>query len=183
MSESSKPANHVDQWLAFVRLYKDKRGSDAGPFNKAIPRTTNGDVKQLSDYWHNEYLLEVMRPLALDRDLASRKRWIEAKRTIDQQLAHADPNALYANNVWFWNDATSKLALYLQSRKAVPTRATLMAEAVDETIQEGIQAAKDVAGEAGKSLWASIKPIAVVAGVIGAITGAVILIPPIFRKE
>ena len=179
--------DHVTQWAQLKRVYVTKRGSDAGRNRKAIPRTTNADIKQLADYWHGEYLQEMIgRPKALDKDRASRKRWVEAKRTIDRQLAHADPNAVYAVNEWFWQDATSRLAIYLESRKALPSKASLLIESVSETVQEGVDgavnAAKDavstVVDQAGKSMW----PILKIGGlVIGGIAGAAIVIPAIIR--
>ena len=37
----------------------------------------------------------------------------------------ADPNAVYRANEQFWQEATGKLAIYLESRKAIPSRTEL----------------------------------------------------------
>ena len=172
--------DHVLQWVALKRLYMAKRGSDPSRFGKAIPRTTNADVRQLVRYWHGEYLRQILRhPKALDRDKASRKRWVEAKRTIDSQLAKASPNALYSSNEWFWDSATSRLAIYLESRKAIPSRARLAFESVRETVDEHIESAKNLARDvAGGEFWPWVKTGALVAG---GLVAAAIVIPPIVR--
>ena len=134
--------DHVRQWVALKQLYARKRGSDADRNKKAIPRTTNGDAKQLVQYWHGEYLSDVIgKPKALDRSLASRKEWVARKRALDRALAGADPNATYRANEQFWHD-TGRLAIYLESRKAIPTRTEIFFESVGETVSEHVDSVK-----------------------------------------
>ncbi|MEM9493770.1 MAG: hypothetical protein AAGC55_31780 [Myxococcota bacterium] len=171
--------DHVRQWVALKKLYIKERGSDAGPNKKAIPRTTNDDVEQLSKYWHGEYLRELIkRPLVLDKDLASRRRWLESKRTIDRQLAQADPKARYPANAWFWDDATAKLSIYLESRKAVPSPAKLLVEAVSETVTEKVTAAKDAVNETTKGIGSLFKTGLLV---LGGLAGARWVVPPLIE--
>lgn len=182
--------DHVVQWSQLKKLYAQQRDRDIGRNNKAIPRTTNGDIKQLATYWHGEYLREVIRnPKALDRDLGSRKRWIESKRTIDRQIAKADPKAVYTANEWFWQEASLRLAIYLESRKAIPNRADLFIESVTETVSEGAEAvgrgleaatgaAVDTLERAGKKAWSALK---IGALVVGGIAGVAVVAPPVIR--
>ena len=176
-------SDHVRQWIALKRTYVAERGSDAGRFRMAIPRTTHKDVRQLTDYWHGEYLREVVRsPNALDRDRASRRRWVNSKHTIDAQLSNADPGARYPHNEWFWQDATSKLAVYLEGRKAVPSHTQLVIESVREAVGEQIDAATDLANktidEAGKRFMSSIKTAA---WLVGGLIASAIAIPRMVR--
>ena len=172
-------SDHVRQWAAMKQTYVAKRGSDAGRNRKAIPRTTNADIRQLTNYWHGEYLRELLtNPKALDKDLASRKRWIDSKRKLDRQLAKADKNALYVENEWFWQEASRRIAIYLESRKAIPARAELFVDAVSESVSEQVEAVKDAAEKAGKDAWEAIKTGALI---LGGLTAAAIVIPPIIR--
>lgn len=176
-------SDHVRQWAALKKTYVAKRGSDAGRNRKAIPRTTNADIRQLANYWHREYLRDLLvRRKALDKDLASRKRWIENKRKIDRELASADKNAPYAQNEWFWQEASRRVAIYLESRKAIPDRADLLLDAVSETVTEHVEAVKDAADKAldkaGDRAWSAIKTGALI---LGGLVGAAIVIPPVIR--
>ncbi|MCG8419453.1 MAG: hypothetical protein MJE77_16100 [Proteobacteria bacterium] len=176
-------SDHVRQWIALKRTYVAERGSDTGRFGKAIPRTTHGDVRQLTDYWHGEYSREVVRsPRALDRDRASRRHWVNSKRRIDAQLLNANPGTPYPHNEWFWQDATSKLALYLDSRKAVPSRTQLIVESVRETVSDHIDATADRASEAidqaGNRLMAALKTGA---WIVGGLIVSAIAIPRMVR--
>lgn len=170
-------SDHVLQWAALKRLYVTQRGSDAGRNRKAIPRTTNGDIAQLSQWWHDEFSRQLLlHPKPLDRDLASRKRWKDSKRTIDRQLRDADPKALYPQNEWFWQEASKRLAIYLESRKAVPNRADLMVDSLAETVQEHAQTAKDLArraAEAAPSIGSAVKTGALL---IGGLVAAVLVV-------
>ena len=173
-------SDHVRQWAAMKQTYVAKRGSDAGRNRKAIPRTTNADIRQLANYWHGEYLRELLtNPKALDKDLASRKRWnrqqTEARPPAGQSRHR---NALYAENEWFWQEASRRIAIYLESRKAIPARAELFVDAVSETVSEQVEAVKDAAEKAGKDAWEAIKTGALI---LGGLTAAAIVIPPIIR--
>jgi len=171
-------SDHVRQWAALKRLYVEQRGSDAGRNRKAIPRTTNGDISQLSQYWNDELSRQILlNPRALDSDLASRKRWKASKRKIDQQLRGADPNAVYSQNEWFWQEASKRLAIYLESRKAVPGRADLVVDSITETVKEHAEAVKDVARRAVEAAAPGIgSALKTGALVIGGLVAAVLIV-------
>ena len=165
-------SDHVKQWAEFKRLYVTQRKSDAGRDRKAIPRTTYGDIARLTEYWHRQFVTALLlRPKALDRDLASRRHWRASKRRIDAQLRSANPKALYPQNEWFWQEASKGLAIYLESRKAVPDRAELVIDSITETVEERVEdvkaAAKKVAN-AASGIGTAVKVGALVIGGLAA---------------
>lgn len=165
-------SDHVKQWAEFKRLYVTQRKSDAGRDRKAIPRTTYGDIARLTEYWHRQFITALLlRPKALDRDLASRKRWKVSKQRIDAQLRGADPNALYPQNEWFWQEASKGLAIYLESRKAVPDRAELVIDSITETVNEraeDVKAAARQVANAAPGIGTAVKVGALVIGGLAA---------------
>ncbi len=178
--------DHVLQWIALKRLYMAKRGSDPNRFGKAIPRTTNADIAEITQWWQKEFLYALVRdPFANDSDTASRKRWSVAKATIDKELDSADPNAVYARNPWFWDKATSGVALYLEARKAIPSDSELIVESLKETVVEHAETVKkvakgaaDVITEAGERTYSVLKTGAFIAA---GVLGAAIVLPPVIR--
>ena len=168
--------DHVAQWIQLKRLYVDKRGSDAGRHNKAIPRTTNDDVKQLTKWWHSQYVLELAKD-DNDRSKSSRKEWLESKRKIDAYLTGANPAGVYPENEWFWQRATRRLAQYLESRKVVPGELELLFDAVEETVEERIDDVSKVANTAD-AVGSMIKKGLLISGGVAA---ALLIIPPVFR--
>ena len=175
--------DHVLQWAEFKRLYVADRGSDAGQNRKAIPRTTFGDIAQLAKYWHNEYLRELLRnPSARDKSPASRKRWLAAKRKIDEQLRSAAKSSQYPENEWFWQVATRRLAIYLESRKAIPSRTELLIESLRETVEEHAETAKKLAKRAvdaaGGETLSNLKTGVLI---VGSLAAAALAIPLIVR--
>jgi hypothetical protein len=105
-----------------------------------------------------------------DSDKESRKRWIKAKQRIDRELASASPTVMYRDNEWFWQAETARLAQYLESFKAIPSRLTLAKEALAEVANERLQdienageALEKVAGAGGRVL-SKLKGAAIVAG-------------------
>ncbi len=178
--------DHVQHWAAIKRIYIKKRGSDAGKSGKAIPRTTNGDVAKLARWWNIEARREVMRTMfANDRSPSSLKQWSNAISEINKYVANADKAALYPKNEWFWDTATLRLAIYLESRKAIPTSTDLMIESLTETLADHADTARTVArgatdalAGAGKGLLSTVKTGALI---LGGLVGAAIVLPPIIR--
>ena len=178
--------DHVRQWIQLKQLYAKKRGRDLGRFKKPIPRTTHGDVAQLVKWWHGEYLRALLQSrFQIDNDKAKRQIWLAAKRKIDKQLDGADPKARYPENEWLWQDAIFSLALYLQGRKAVPSRTEILIESVGETVEEHAESAKklakraaDAASEVGDRTVSALK-----AGMIfvGGLAVTAIVVPPLIR--
>ncbi len=174
--------DHIRQWLELKQRYDAMRGSDAGRAHKKIPRTTNGDVKQIVAWWHDEFVRAIVRdPFVRDKDNASRERWALAKEAIDKELKGADQNARYARNAWFWQDETFRVALYLQGRKAIPSDLSLIVESVAEAIEESAGAAKELVkdvGDVGGRVVSKLKTGAIIAA---SILGAAIVLPPVIR--
>jgi len=178
--------DHVLHWVQLKQMYKAKRGSFAGKFGLAVPYATNGDVALLVKWWDNELRRELMRNLfANDQSPSSVKQWYEHKAKIDKHIAGADKTAVYPENDWFWDEATKRLAIYLQSRKAIPSRSELMIDAIGETVVEHGQAVKELAKDAastvtdaGKEFVSTLKKGALI---LGGIVGAAVVLPPVIR--
>ena len=178
--------DHVQHWAALKRLYIPERGSDPGKSGKAIPRTTNGDVAALTRLWDTEFRREILRnPFVNDRSRSSMTRWDDSKRAIQRDLANADKHALYPRNEWFWDTATLRLAIYLESRKAIPSNTELWIESFTETLSEHADTAKriakgaaDAVSGAGRDLLSTLKTGALI---LGGLVGAAIAVPPIIR--
>lgn len=124
-------------------------------------------------------------PFANDSDKASRKRWHKARIAIEKELKGADRGARYSRNEWFWEEATSGVARYLEARKAIPSDTDLIFESVEETVEEHVETVKqvakdaaDVVVEAGERTFSVLKTGAFIAAGIAA---AAIVIPPVIR--
>ncbi len=174
--------DHVAQWTELREQFEKKRGFDEGRNRKKIPRTTNADVKQLANFWHRELLRAIVsNPFPRDKDKASRARWLHSKAQIDYELKNAKPDEIYARNEWFWQEATTRLALYLQGLKAIPSSTTMIVDSVFEVIEEGADAAqqlvKDVA-EVGDRALHKLKIGTIIAA---SVVGAAVILPPVIR--
>lgn len=175
--------DHVIQWTKLKRLYVSKRGSDPGKNRKQIPRTTNADIAELTTWWHKEFVRGVGRNPRGNK--ADQQRWVAAKKKIERDLEDTDPAALYPHNEWFWQEATARVSIFLEAAKAVPTAAELLFESFEESIDDRIDDAKDLAAkatdtitEAGKGALSVLKTGALItAGVVG----AAIVVPPVIR--
>jgi len=173
--------DHVLQWIELVTVYTAKRGADPGIGNKAVPRTTCGDVEQIARWWDNELKrVLLLRGPALknDKSPSSRKEWMDAKRVIDERSKAFEKSTLYPDNQWFWQKATKRLAIYLESLKVVPTDSELMFDAIGETLAEHAQTVKDAAKEAVEAGSSWLKTGVIVAA---GIAGAAIILPPVIR--
>ena len=89
---------------------------------------------------------------------------------------------MYGENEWFWQHATRRLAIYLESLKAVPSRTEIAFDAVKETLEEHgeriTEAVKDVAD------WGDRALDVLKAGglIVGGVIGVVVVIPPIIPR-
>ena len=155
-----------------------------GQNRKAIPRTTFGDVAQLAKYWHNELFARrlLRNPSARDKSPASRKCWLTAKRKIDEQLRSAATSSLYPENEWFWQVATRRLAIYLESRKAIPSRTELLIDSVRETVEEHAEMAKNLAKRAVEAAGGeTLSNLRTGVLIVGSLAAAALAIPLIVR--
>lgn len=172
-------SNAVDRWLALKQRYAFVRGATRGRNGKLVPRTTHVDVKQLAALWSRE--LARVSPLDQD-DRSEHARWRRCVETIARTSRGRAPGAIYERNEELWQDCSKRLAIYLESRKVVPSRWNLAVAALDETLDElpdklaGIPAALRRAAKAGGALLERPVTLALVA------LGAVVVLPPIIRE-
>ena len=118
---------------AFAQL----RGEDAitGRLIGRVPRTTIADVRQLAAYWQNGLARVGERHWA---DISSRhviERWKAAVAEVDRIPLNADPNAVYARNVDFW-EALITIAIQVAVTNEAPTRWQLVKEATKQAIAD-----------------------------------------------
>ena len=182
--------DHVHHRTALLRLYRKERGEDKTPDGYRVPRTLNRDIAQLTRWWHAEYRrARSQKPWHRDSD---QRLWEQAKARIDRSLQNADPEAIYADNTWFWNKALLKLAIYLEVLKTTPSPTQLFIESLKETITDRISDTGkliDNAGEAVGGLADTLSDTSErvlsglkVAAIVGtSLIGAAIVLPPVIR--
>jgi hypothetical protein len=148
---------------------------------RKTPRTTNGDVVALTDYWTKQ-LASVKRVFGAAE---VEQRWKDARAEVDATARTADPNAVYPKNNGFWRDL-QHTAIHVATADEAPSSGDLMTEAIKDSIvnlphniKAGAEAiasgAADVAGavgkvagEAGKGLFAGFgAPLLIGAGLVG----------------
>ena len=194
------PFKHFDNVKTYDDLYnaqfkflRDLRGFDdrdpepgmAGANGKRIPRTTNGDVVALADYWSTQ-LSDVKQVFGA---AGVEKRWKEALVDVDAIARKGDPNALYPKNTGFWR-ALLKTAIHVAVADEAPSNAEMMLESLGasvthlpETLKAGAKAVAGevaqlaggaanaigkVANEAGKGLFSGFgTPLLIGAGALG----------------
>lgn len=181
-----------DLFTAQLKHLRALRGSDdmnpdAGMTGgkKPIPRTTNGDVVLLADYWS--------RQLAAVKDVFGaagvKQRWQAALADVDATARTGDPNALYPKNNGFWR-VLQQTAIHVAAADEAPTKTDLMLDAIRTSLVElpnnlkaGAKAIADgasnlagniahgvgqVAHEAGKGLFGGFgTPMLIGAGLVG----------------
>ena len=193
------PFKHFDNVKTFDDLYieqfkylKQLRGVDdlvpePGMIGakKQIPRTTNGDVVLLADYWGRQLadVKEVFGHAGVEQ------RWKEAKADVDAIARKGDPNVVYPKNNGFWrtvfntavhvavaDEAPSKWDMAKDSLKDsithLPENLKAGAKAVVGEVAEiaggAAHAIGKVANEAGKGLFSGFgTPLLIGAGLIG----------------
>lgn len=166
-----------------VRLYAalkeamvELRGFDLIPGKKLgvrIPRTTNADVRLLLARWSAE-LIAAGVPLASNQKEAWRKiveKWTPATGEMVDELEGDDPGALFADNVRFWT-ATGKLALSLESLKAIPSTWSIALEATAEAAAEAPAVVLEVTKKVGTAVVDVTSAIAKGAGRVVGSAGA-----------
>ncbi len=193
------PFKHFDNVKTFDDLYNEQfkylrtlRGVDSkdpepgmGGANKPIPRSTNGDVVLLADYWNKQFA--GIKQVFGHEGVA--KRWKEALVDVDAIARKGDPNAVYPKNNGFWrvlvntaihiavaDEAPSKNDMMLDSIKHSITNlpenikagAAAMASGVADIAGGAANAIGKVANEAGKGLFSGFgTPLLVGAGLVG----------------
>jgi hypothetical protein len=166
--------NHNDQWIALKKLMVERRGSTRGRDGFALPMLTNGDALQLVQWWHQQYR-RVPEPswyeLQRQSEHGSRKRWQAFHDAVKAALQDAEPSAPYAAGQQLW-DETSRLSLYLDSRKIVPSATTLLMDSFSETAGEYAEAARDAADAVTRPARETAKSVLKTAGAVaGGVVG------------
>jgi hypothetical protein len=93
--------SYDDLFISQVRTLKNLRGEDPSTIPgllKAIPRTTNTDVKQLGAFWSKQ-LRDVKHIIGHD---AVAERWATVMVDVNSLTKNANPNAVYPKNEAFW---------------------------------------------------------------------------------
>jgi hypothetical protein len=169
-------ANHVDLWLELKRRYLTLRGGAPGPQGKSIPRTTGRDVLHLATRWTVE-LMEARGDEARDR--TERQRWKDCLAEIERRVDPTDTGREYPANPAFW-DASSRLAIYLESQKLRPSRWQLVRDSLAESARE-LPATLAIAGSATAAAARRFlsDPVKLVAVALG----AALVIPAILSRR
>lgn len=189
------PFKHFDNVKTFDDLYNEQfkylkqlRGVDElepepGMLGakKQIPRTTNGDVVLLAEYWSKQ-LASVKEVFGHEE---VEKRWKDAKADVDAIARKGDPNAVYPKNNGFWramshtaihvavaDEAPSKWDMAKDSIKDsivhLPENVKAGANAVANTVADIAQGVGHIANEAGKGLFQGFgTPLLIGAGLLG----------------
>ena len=175
----AKEKDAVRRWISLKKRYIKARGASVGGNNKMVPHTTNADVKQLATLWSNE--VKKVKPRS-DDERSEHKRWQACVDKVAKLADTSKPDERYSDNEHFWQRCTSRLAIYLESRKVVPSEWELFKEAFVESLAEvpgtignaGLATA-NVVGGAAKAVLSKPAMAAM------AILGGVLLLPPIIR--
>ncbi|HLL23852.1 MAG TPA: hypothetical protein VK427_17055 [Kofleriaceae bacterium] len=193
------PFKHFDNVKTFDDLYNEQfkflrtlRGVDhkdpepgMGGANKQIPRTTNGDVVLLADYWSKQFrdVKEVFGHAAVAQ------RWKETLVDVDAIARKGDPNAVYPKNNGFWR-ALQSTAIHVAVADEAPSKSDMMLDSLKtsitqlpENLKAGAKAVANevadiaggaasaigkVANEAGKGLFSGFgTPLLIGAGLVG----------------
>lgn len=177
-----------DLYTAQLKHLRDLRGSDdVDPDpgmtggRRPIPRSTNGDVVLLADYW-SQQLANVKRVMGAD---GVEQRWKAALVDVDSIARTGDPNAVYPKNNTFWR-ALQSTAIHVAVADEAPSATDLMIDSLKDSIvhlpenlKAGATAIASAAGsvaegvghvahEAGKGLFSGFgTPLLVGAGLVG----------------
>ncbi len=174
----AKHGDAVVRWSKLKQTYIKARGGHRGADNKTIPHTTNADVMQIATLWSRE--VKKVKPRN-PQERTDHKRWKACMDKVAKTADPSKPDERYADNENFWQQCTARLAIYLESRKVVPSEWSLFKEALVESIAE-------VPGTFGRAGQAAAEVVGNAAGAVGrpamaalAILGGVLLLPPIIR--
>lgn len=152
---------------------------------KPIPRSTNGDVVTLADYWTKQ-LGRVKRVFGAD---GVEKNWRAALVDVDAIARKGDPSALYTKNNAFWR-VLQQTAIHVAVADEAPSQTDLMLDALKQSLTDlpanikagakaVVEGASDIAGsvahgvghvaqEAGKGLFGGFGvPLLVGGGLVG----------------
>ncbi len=165
----------VRQWIDIKRSYEEMRGTRPAANNKFVPRTRVSDVKQIAARFSGE-LKKVSPKNALDR--VEHQRWKACLDRIAELSQGKSSTDEYPENEVFWQDCTRRLAIYLESRKVVPSRWKLAVSALTETLSEVPSVLGGATRSAAEVAAGIVREPAKLAAVL---LGAAVLLPPVIR--
>lgn len=177
-----------DLYTAQLKHLRDVRGADfmqpePGMWGGArvIPRSTNGDVISLADYW-SERLASVKRAMGHAEVEA---RWTRAVADVDALARPGSKDSMYTKNNAFWREL-QHVAIHVAAADEAPSKWDLAAGAIMDSIShlpqtlgqvasEGAglvsgaaQTVGKAANEAGKALFSGFgTPLLLGAGLLG----------------
>jgi hypothetical protein len=177
-----------DLYVAQLKYLLDLRGFDKlspppgmGGGERPIPRSTNGDVIALADYWSKQ-LASAKHVMGHDTVV---KEWQAALANVDQLARKGDANAVYVKNNEFWR-AVSSTAIQVAAADEAPSKWDLAKESIKDSVthlpetlehaaSKGVDlvasaahAVGEVANEAGKGLFKGLgTPLLIGAGLLG----------------
>lgn len=183
--------NFIDQRLEMKRAYEELRGFDIGGNSKKVPRTTNADVAQVIRYWSTSVVQ--FGATRTNHDEPAAQQWWAAVKRAGEHMAGKDPNDTYVDNEAFWQRDLARVAIWLNSLGAVPTKASLAWSAFTEAAVEapGVVAGTvaSVGKKAGEVAVAPIKGAAEAMGIgvgklllgAGLVVAGVLILPRVIK--
>jgi hypothetical protein len=179
---------YSDLYIEQFKYLRDLRGFDnkdpepgMGGANKPIPRTLNGDVVLLADYWGKQ-LADVKDVFGHE---SVEKQWKQTADEVNAIARKGDPNAVYPKNNGFWR-VLSNTAIHVSVADEAPSKSDMMLDSLKhsvthlpETLEHAASKGADfvasaahavgkVANEAGKGLFSGFgTPLLIGAGLIG----------------
>lgn len=143
----------VKLYAALKEAMVELRGFDLVPGKKIsarIPRTTNADVRLLLTQWTAE-VAKAGIAASSNQKTAWEKlvgKWTPAAAEMQTDATDDEPSEVFDDNVRFWT-ATGKLAISLNSIKAIPSTWELALEATAEAAREAPAVVLDVTKKVG----------------------------------
>lgn len=176
-------------YVAQLRYLSEMRGfdqmkPDAGALGaiRPIPRSTNGDVIALADFWGKQ-LADVKSVMGT---AGVTSRWRAAVADVDTIARSGNATAVYAKNNAFWR-VLQQTAIHVAVADEAPSKWDLIRDSVTESVKhlpqtlghaasqtvgalaDTAQAAGTIVGAAGKGVFSGIAvPLLVGGGLLGA---------------
>jgi hypothetical protein len=159
-----------DLYTAQFLALRDARGADKTADNKNVPRTTNGDVIALVNYWSPQ-LARVK--VVMGRRTAD-ERWKAARSRVDQVARTGAANARYPFNPEFWR-TLQHVAIHIAVADEAPTKWDMALDALHtstmqlpETLGAVVNGAGQAVSKIGTGILAIFKtPLLLGGGAIG----------------
>ena len=136
----------VEQRIALKDAFILLRGARAAANKKFVPKTTNADVLKVIRYW-----TDAVEGFGKKKGASQsgRDRWFEKARAYLSNIISKKDGAEFSANEEFWQGELARVAIWLDSLSAVPSRYKMAIESISESASERkddvVDAAKTVA--------------------------------------